>query len=58
MNYPPPVLLDTWLKLSHMYRSYYHDEAIEYARDKIFSYFETIREAEMYLYRTGYYGDE
>jgi hypothetical protein len=41
-----------------MYRSYYHDEAIEYARDKIFYYFETIREAEMYLYRTGYYGDE
>ena len=57
MNKPPPILIDTWLKISHNLNSYEYSEAREIARDNIFKHFETIREAEMYLYRTGFYGE-
>jgi hypothetical protein len=57
MNYPASVLIDTWLELSHSRKSYNYYEALEMVRNKLFQYFDNIQEAEMYLYRVGYYND-
>ena len=58
MNKPAPILIDTWLQISHNRKSYEYNEAQELARDNLFKHFDSIREAEMYLYRVGFYKDK
>tara|TARA_R110002020_G_scaffold215208_1_gene422345 strand:- start:52 stop:222 length:171 start_codon:yes stop_codon:yes gene_type:complete len=55
MNKPPPVLVDAWIKILNTQKRYLDPELIEITEDKLYSHFDSVKEADMYLYLSGFY---
>ncbi len=50
MNIPAP-LVKTWIEILYSRRTYHHAEAQAVAEDRLYKYFDSVKQAEMHLYR-------